>query len=180
LLQPVVDKHALAIRSLVKNALGLSSDEVVTVEAYDDGITVAGLTPVPPGAATAAASAIANPAALLNAHAKEIALVMMGIVVVLVLSMAFRRPATAGAGAAMMMPTPSTTTGIRPASAAARERHVLLDGVVEDEPAPPPAGPVHLTQEQEAHQLFRRVRDMVSDNPDDAARVLQDWIYDNR
>ena len=174
LLQPIVNDHAAKIRALVKNSLGLESDAAVTVEAFDDGITIAGFAPLPGGNAPAAASAIQNPALLLNAHAKEIALVMMGIVVLLVLSMTFRRsPAPAAATA-----SPAAVT--RPAGAATRERHGLLEGEIDEEPqtAAPPT--VHVTHEQEAHQLFRRVRDMVSDNPKDAARVLQDWIYEDR
>jgi flagellar biosynthesis/type III secretory pathway M-ring protein FliF/YscJ len=29
----------------------------------------------------------------------------------------------------------------------------------------------------ESHQLFKRVRDMAQERPDDAARVLRGWIY---
>jgi flagellar biosynthesis/type III secretory pathway M-ring protein FliF/YscJ len=29
----------------------------------------------------------------------------------------------------------------------------------------------------ESHQLFRRVRDMAQERPDDAARTLRSWIY---
>jgi flagellar biosynthesis/type III secretory pathway M-ring protein FliF/YscJ len=171
LLQPVIDMHAARIRSLVKNSLGLADDGAVTVEAYEDSLPIATAVPVPPPAPSAAGM---PSALLLNTHAREIALAMLAVVALLMVSILLRR------GAA---PTPvPVTVPLRPMPAAA-ERHGLLDGVVGD-PLPVPEHPHHLDpqagQEEEARQLFRRARELVNESPDDAARVLRSWIYQDR
>ena len=173
LLQPVIDMHAARIRSLVKNALGLADDGAVTVEAYEDNMPVATAVPVPPPAASAAAMPMS--ALLLNTHAREIALGILAAVALLMMSILLRR-------AAAPKPVPATVP-LRAMPAAVQERHGLLDGVV-DHPVPAAEQPHHLdphaSQEEEAHQLFRRARGLVNENPDDAARVLRSWIYQDR
>ena len=110
----------------------------------------------------------------LNAYSREIAYAAMGVLGVLVLSVLFRRT-PAGVPVPVMASAPPMV-----ASAAARAQHQqssatsaavhreVLQGDVEGDP-----------MDDEAHQLFRRVRDMVADNPDDAAKVLRGWIYED-
>jgi flagellar biosynthesis/type III secretory pathway M-ring protein FliF/YscJ len=152
LLQPVVDAHLPKIRSLVKNALGLADDTDVTVESYEDGLVAAPASVAQPALQTAAASVA--PMLTINSYAREIALATLGAVALLVMSLVFRRPPVVAADASIQStPLP-----------ASRE---VVTGTIEDTGS----------ADAEAHHLFRRVRDMVSDNPDDAARVLRGWIH---
>jgi flagellar biosynthesis/type III secretory pathway M-ring protein FliF/YscJ len=166
LLQPVMDAHLVKIRGLVKNALGLASDEDVTVEPYEDAAPIAAA-PVAvaiPGVATATAMP-APAAAVLNASAQQIALMALGLVTLISLSLLLRRrPIVAGA-AATAMPSP--------------DRATVLSGTLETpaSPASPPAPIASADETAEAHRMFHRVRDVVGENPDDAARVLRSWIY---
>jgi flagellar biosynthesis/type III secretory pathway M-ring protein FliF/YscJ len=62
------------------------------------------------------------------------------------------------------------------AIARAAERGMVLSGTLENAPSPGVAG-ASPADEAEAHRMFHRVRDVVGENPDDAARVLREWIY---
>jgi flagellar biosynthesis/type III secretory pathway M-ring protein FliF/YscJ len=175
LLQPVVDARAAKIRGLVKNALGLESDSDVTVEPYDDAAPAA---VAATGAATSAAPVVGvvaaaptqmpSTAAMINAHAHDIALVLFGGMTLVGISLILRR------GAAR----PITVM-----SSEAAQRAALLNGALVEGPV----GGMHGggqgngygcgQEEAEAHRMFRRVRDVVADRPEDAARVLREWIY---
>jgi flagellar biosynthesis/type III secretory pathway M-ring protein FliF/YscJ len=52
-----------------------------------------------------------------------------------------------------------------------RARDLLLDDSEADEMDD------ELTTDEQAHRIFRRVRDVVGENPEQAARVLRGWIY---
>jgi flagellar biosynthesis/type III secretory pathway M-ring protein FliF/YscJ len=163
LLQPVVDAHLVKIRGLVKNALGLESDDDVTVESYDDVAAVVAMPAAVALPAVAAATAVPAPAAaVLNAYAQQIALAALALVTVISLSLLLRRrPVTAGAGAGAMPEV---------------ERGSVLSGTLE-KPAPPVSPTGASAEEAEAHRMFHRVRDVVGENPEEAARVLRGWIY---
>jgi hypothetical protein len=207
----VVDAHAAKIRSLVKNALGLPSDAAVTVEAYDDmlyapipgapplpgtDVIAAGpgaSVPPPPGAGAAArgtanAGIAATPAALLlNAHAREIALVMLGIVALLMLSMVLRRQPAAMSMVPELATVPSAVVTTSSVSHDRGGGHgsAVLSGTLEEaavasQSAVVSASGIDGEHEQDAHQMFRRVRDLVAENPGDAAKVLKEWIYQSQ
>ena len=172
LLQPVVDAYSLRIRNLVKNALGVADDEAVAVEHYEDALptleaataaaAVAAASIPPTGAVTAGPTArpMAAVTANLNTYAKEIALATLAAVVLLALSLIVRRrPAPA--------PVMVDAHG-RQHAAGGRD---VVHGTLEDDRDEVPG------DDAEAHQLFRRVRDMAQEHPDDAARVLRGWIY---
>ena len=106
-------------------------------------------------------------------HAREIAIAALGMLVALAFSALLRRrPAAAGAiGAA------AAEMGTIPATLVASARSgTVLSGTLEQAPPVAPATSAG-ADEAEAHRMFRRVRDVVADNPDDAARVLRGWIY---
>jgi len=174
LLQPVVDAYSLKIRNLVKNALGLDHDDAVTVEQYDDALpsavdaAVAASSTVAPSAAAATAGTAAPPVAAitrnLNAYAREIAFVTLGAVIVTALSLIVRRrnprPVMVDAhGRQHVGGDPEIING-------------TLNDVADDDMSDDDRG-----YGGDPHQLFRRVRDMAQDHPDDAARVLRSWIY---
>jgi flagellar biosynthesis/type III secretory pathway M-ring protein FliF/YscJ len=169
LLQPIVDAHLVRIRGLVKNALGLISDQSVAVEMYDDGLS--GRNAVTAVATTPAPASVVSPVGLamnLNQYAKQIALTTLAAVTVLALSIVLRRsPAPAGAavGAPVVAAEPAH---LSEAPLSPGESRAVLSGTLEDTQG---------GDDAEAHHLFRRVRDMVHEKPDEAARVLRGWIY---
>jgi flagellar biosynthesis/type III secretory pathway M-ring protein FliF/YscJ len=176
LLQPVVDAYSLKIRNLVKNALGVEDDDAVTIETYDDALPAAASEAVAASATIASnggaetAGSASPPIAVitrnLNTYAREIALVTLVAVVVTALSLIVRRRG------------PSRLAVV--ADAHGRQHvgreHSLVNGTLDDvmdddddDDAQNHGG--------DPHQLFRRVRDMAQERPDDAARVLRSWIY---
>jgi flagellar biosynthesis/type III secretory pathway M-ring protein FliF/YscJ len=167
LLQPVVDAYSLKIRNLVKNALGVEDDDAVTIETYDDALpaaaTEAGAVGPAGGATTAGPRPIAVITRNLNTYAREIALVTLGAVVMTVLTMFVRRRGPA---------RHAVMVDAHGRQHAAREHSIIngtLDDVVDDDDDANHGG--------DPHQLFRRVRDMAQERPEDAARVLRGWIY---
>ena len=182
LLQPVVDAHLAKIRGLVKNALGLERDEDVTAESYDDAGSPAAMAaaPLPPNAApnaatVAAVTAVPNPsAALLKANPQQIALAVLLVMTVVLFSMLMRKRAGVNG-----VPATVAMSSSAPASRGA----IVLSGTLESPaqttavPGVPGATPA---DEADAHRMFHRVRDVVGENPDDAARVLREWIYQGR
>lgn len=177
LLQPVVDAYALKIRNLVRNALGLT-DDAVSVEPYEDALPAAmeaaaaiaaSSTVAPVGASTAGSTS--PPVALitrnLNAYAREIAFVTMGAVALTALSLAVRRRTPA--------PRPVMADALGRRHAAGDPQQVVngtLDDIDDRDDQDYASG-----NGGDPHQLFRRVRDMAQEHPDDAARVLRSWIY---
>ncbi len=178
LLQPVVDAHLAKIRGLVKNSLGLESDEDVTVEPYDDFASKASLASANPAPVTtnvagvaAVASTPSSASQLMNANPQQIALAVLTLITVISLSLLMRRRAGEGE------PQLATAAAMPPA------RGEVLSGTLEtpaststSSPLPAVAGATH-AEEAESHRMFHRVRDVVGENPDDAARVLREWIY---
>ena len=172
LLQPVVDAYSLKIRNLVKNALGVEDADAVTIETYDDALpaatgdaAVASAAIARSGAATAGSASppIAVITRNLNTYAREIALVTLGAVVVTALSLIVRRR---GPSRHAVMVDAHGRQHV------ARENSLVngtLDDVMDDDDVQNHGG--------DPHQLFRRVRDMAQERPDDAARVLRSWIY---
>jgi flagellar biosynthesis/type III secretory pathway M-ring protein FliF/YscJ len=173
MLQPIVDAQSEKIRSLVKNALGLTEDSNVTVEPYEDAAgpiaTSAARTAakLPPPSAVASAPVVTltpvtagSPMFSLGGHAREAALIGAGVVGMLLLSALFRRA------------RPMLSTGHElPTFDDSRARDLLLDDSEADEMED------ELTTDEQAHRIFRRVRDVVGENPEQAARVLRGWIY---
>jgi flagellar biosynthesis/type III secretory pathway M-ring protein FliF/YscJ len=192
LLQPIIDAHLLRIRALVKNSLGLERDSDVTVEPYDDAAALAAVTPVaiaPPlatagSAATVSTSIIpANLLAVLNAHPRTSALTVLGLATVLMLALLLHRRSVA------TMPPGSADRGTVVSTG---PQGAVLSGTLEPaSPVAPLAGATTgasvvaaggmtgstVEDSADAHRMFRRVRDVVAENPDDAARVLRGWIY---
>jgi flagellar biosynthesis/type III secretory pathway M-ring protein FliF/YscJ len=151
LLQPVVNAHSAKIRGLVKNALGLENDDDVTVEAYEDAAPASFTAPPIASAASAKPTLTPIPAAsLVSTHAYEIALIGGGVVGLLLLSVLLRRKPA------------------RAVAVASARRADVLNGTIEDG-----------QDDNGAHQMFRRVRDVVAEHPDQAARVLRQWIHQN-
>jgi flagellar biosynthesis/type III secretory pathway M-ring protein FliF/YscJ len=175
LLQPVVDAYSLKIRNLVKNALGLEHDDAVTVEQYDDALpaamdaVTASAKVSPTGAATAGAASppVAAITRNLNTYAREIALVTLGAVVVTAVSLIVRRR-TPGRQAVMV-----DAHGRQHVAGEHEIVNGTLDDVMDDDDDRGYGG----SGGGDPHQLFRRVRDMAQEHPDDAARVLRSWIY---
>ena len=177
LLQPVLEAYSLKIRNLVKNALALD-DDAVSIEPYEDALpasateaaAVASATVSPNGAATAGSAAVPIAAVTknLNAYAREIALVTLGAVVLTALSLIVRRrsPMAGGAASAAVMVDPS-----------GRQHQEVVQGTIEDIDDPENTHFSGHDDGAEAHQLFRRVRDMSQEHPEGAARVLREWIY---
>jgi flagellar biosynthesis/type III secretory pathway M-ring protein FliF/YscJ len=156
LLQPVVDAHLPRIRGLVKNALGLADDQAVSVEMYEDALPAASKSG--PEVAAAVTPAVVPPVGTawdLNAYGNQFGYAAVGVLTLLALAIMLRRSSAPQRVSTALGPAPMTP-----------QREVLsttVEGVADDP--------------DDAHQLFRRVRDMVSDHPDDAAKVLKNWIY---
>ncbi len=187
LLAPVVAAHLGKIRGLVRNALGLEDDGDVSVEVYEDSLP----TPAPVAAAavtSSSASVVPTPTAAtppLNWGARvdrQIIYALLGVTMFLTLVMLLRRPKAAVAAAAAVAPV--MRVGRPP-----RHEQVLGgtlvdevdrrddDRAVEHEADEEEDGDPEDGDEIEAHDMFRRVRDVVEENPEEAARVLRDWIY---
>jgi len=161
----------------VKNALGVEDDDAVTIETYDDALPAMGSEAVAASATIASnggaetAGSASPPIAVitrnLNTYAREIALVTLGAVVVTVLSLIVRRRG------------PSRLAVVVDAHGrqhVGRENSLVngtLDDVMDDDDDDGDAQ----NHGGDPHQLFRRVRDMAQERPDDAARVLRSWIY---
>src|SRR5262249_29319331 len=159
LLAPIVSAHLVKIRGLVKNSLGVSDDEDVSVEVYDD----AAPTPVPVASAGAPAAASVVPVAAsslsLGAQIdRQIVYGLLGVTMLLAIMVLRRRPR-----AVTPVVAPVTRVATHP-----RHEHSLADN------------PIDGDDEIEAHDMFRRVRDVVEENPEEAARVLRSWIYQGR
>ncbi len=180
LLQPVVDAYSLKIRNLVKNALGLENDDAVTVEQYDDALpsaadaAVAASSSVAPTQADTAGSASPPVAVItrnLNTYAREIALVTLGAVAVTAVSLIVAR----------RNPRRAVMVDAHGRQHVAGGEHEIVNGTLED------VADDDMSSDDDRgyggngggdpHQLFRRVRDMAQEHPDDAARVLRSWIY---
>jgi flagellar biosynthesis/type III secretory pathway M-ring protein FliF/YscJ len=178
LLQPVVDAYSLKIRNLVKNALGLEHDEAVTVEQYDDALppaadALAASSRIAPHGAEAPAGAGSPPVAVitrnLNTYAREIALVTLSAVAAMLLFLFVSRRTPP--------PRLAVMVDAHGRQHVAGEHGIIngtLDDVADDDDDHGSGGRGH---GGDPHQLFRRVRDMAQEHPDDAARVLKRWIY---
>ena len=176
LLQPVIDAHLIKIRGLVRNSLGLGNDDDVTVESYDDfATTAAASAPAATGAnapVAASVSAVPTPsAALLKASPQQIALAVLSLATLVLLSLLVRKrtEGSTASAASLMAAVPAAGRG---GSAA------VLSGTLETPSASLSAS--HASDDPtaaESHRMFHRVREVVGENPDDAARVLREWIY---
>ena len=174
LLQPVVDAYSLKIRNLVKNALGVTEDEAVTIETYDDalpaaaaGAMVASSTEEPAGgAASAGRPPIAVITRNLNSYAREIALVTLGAVVMIALKLFVDHRRGSSRHAVVV----DAHGRQHPARETTLVNGTLGDVMDDDDGDVAQHG-------GDPHQLFRRVRDMAHERPEDAARVLRSWIY---
>jgi flagellar biosynthesis/type III secretory pathway M-ring protein FliF/YscJ len=178
LLQPVVDAYCLKIRNLVKNALGLEDDDAVTVEQYDDALPVmtaeavaasSKMTPTGVDTAGPASPPVGVITRNLNTYAREIAFVTLSAVVVTVLSLIVRRRGPAPQ--AVMVDAHGRQ---HVAGAGGAGEHEIVNGTLDDVADDDDEDRGH---GGDPHQLFRRVRDMAQEHPDDAARVLKRWIY---
>jgi len=178
LIAPVVAAHLGKIRGLVKNALGLEDESDVSVEVYDD----AAPTPAPvaaavatPAAASVFPAASATPTLTWGARIdRQIVYGLLGITMLLTLVLLLRRPRVAAPAVAPVM-----RVGRPP-----RHEQVLGATVLDEREAIRRASDDHDSDDDsdsvddiEAHDMFRRVRDVVEENPEEAARVLRDWIY---
>jgi flagellar biosynthesis/type III secretory pathway M-ring protein FliF/YscJ len=154
LLQPIADAQLTRVRKLVRNSLGLKNDADVTVEIYEDTPTLAQATPMVASADTTIIPSIKT----LKAHTKEISYAAAGVVGLVALSMMFRRGGYAAGG------------GFAIEEAAAR----VVPARVRTAPAV-----VHrdVQEDDETSDLLRQVRELASRQPDDASRVLREWIY---
>jgi flagellar biosynthesis/type III secretory pathway M-ring protein FliF/YscJ len=93
---------------------------------------------------------------------RQIVYGLLGVTMLLALVLLFRRPRAAKPAVAPVMRV----------AAPARHDHPMLDEQEGDE--------INGDDEVEAHDMFRRVRDVVEENPEEAARVLRNWIYQGR
>ena len=152
LLQPIVNAQLATVRRLVRNALGLKNDSDVTVEVYDDATA----TPAPTVVASTEAAVI-PPVAVLRGYTKEIAWAGAGMVGLVALTMMLRR---GGAPAA-------SHEFISDANAAAQV-------AVLEAPRLKPRAWRHAQSEDD--DLLRQVRELAARQPQDAARVLREWI----
>lgn len=154
LLQPIADAQLTRVRKLVRNSLGLKNDADVAVEIYEDAAAVA---PVAPAVASAETSVIPS-VKTLKAHTKEISYAAAGVVGLVALSMMFRR----GGGAADADFAPE---GAAPRAVPARVR------------VTPPVVQREIAEDDDTSDLLRQVRELAARQPDDASRVIRDWIY---
>jgi flagellar biosynthesis/type III secretory pathway M-ring protein FliF/YscJ len=184
LLQPIVDVHLGKIRGLVRNTLGLRSDDVVSVEVYEDAKVEP---PPPPGTLTATAGAkeaasvvgpqVAAIKALAVAHGKELGYAAAGVGTLLMASLVLRRGSTSGAlvAPAAVRGSPEPTVALQPG----RHRLVVPPSrreVLEESDGAEADG----EQDDEPHaDLLRQVRELATREPDRAARVLREWIYED-
>jgi flagellar biosynthesis/type III secretory pathway M-ring protein FliF/YscJ len=175
LLQPVVNAYSLKIRNLVKNALGVEDDDAVTIETYDDALpaaaneAVTASAVIEPKGAVSAGSVSPRLAVItrnLNTYAREVALVTLAAVVATALSLIVRRRGP-GARQAVVVDPHGRQQVAREHSLVNGTLHDVMDD--DDDDAQNHGG--------DPHQLFRRVRDMAQERPEDAARVLRSWIY---
>jgi flagellar biosynthesis/type III secretory pathway M-ring protein FliF/YscJ len=179
LLQPVIAAHLLKIRGLVKNSLGLGSDDDVTVESYDDFATGTASAAVPDAIAAPASTAnvvaaVTTPTpALFKANPQQVALAGMSLLSLVLLSLLVRKRTAA----------PSATIALGVPGGRGGGSGAILSGTLE---TLPPSSSMHggpgddsttAAAAAESHRMFHRVRDVVGENPDDAARVLREWIY---
>jgi flagellar biosynthesis/type III secretory pathway M-ring protein FliF/YscJ len=183
LLAPVVAAHLGKIRGLVKNSLGLQDEDDVSVEMYDDGAP----TPAPvasAGGATAASASVVpavatTPTLTLGSKLdRQVIYALLGGTMLLMLVLILRRPRQAAA--------PVVAPVMRVANPPRHEQ--VLGGTLIDEDDRDAAADDRngddIDEDEhdgadsvEAHDMFRRVRDVVEENPEEAARVLRDWIY---
>jgi len=170
LLQPVVDAHVPKIRNLVRTTLGIKNDDV-SVEVYDDA-TPAPVPAVPASAgailttnAPSQASILSTPAiALLMTHWREASYAAAGMVMLLLFSVMLRRGGEANAPkreSSKRQPQ-LAVAGASPRVRIARPAPVMTS--IEDE------------MDDDTRDLLRQVRELASREPEEAARILRDWI----
>ncbi len=162
LLQPIIASQSDKIRRLVRNALGLKRDEDVMVEVYEDASSSS--VPATQIAAPLSEQAVVLPqlSALWN-HKTQWGLGVFGAMTLLMVSTMLRRGS--GAMAAPQPVDPPLAASLRtPASRFPMSAASRIDfGDDEDE--------------HEDALLLRQVRELAAARPEDAARVLRQWIY---
>lgn len=166
LLQPVIDTQLVKIRHLVRTSLGLKNDADVTVDVYEDGSSAAPAPAVVASVPREQAVVLPSVASLWN-HRTQWGLAIFGAMTLLLVSTVLRR----GSGA-MAAPQPVETESgplarVHPMRAAGHGRLNFDDE--HDERG---------VDDHEADaDLLRQVRELASARPQDAARVLREWIY---
>ena len=162
LLQPIIDAQLSKIHQLVKTSLGLKNDADVTVDIYDDGSTVTVATP-PADASVVNEQAAVVPqlSSLWNRHWGYI---VLGAATLLMASMVLRRGSGAMAAPQPVDRSPMSASRLPAMTPAHRSR---LDEHVDDEG----------DKEEDDSALLRQVRELATARPEDAARVLREWIY---
>lgn len=184
LLQPIFDAHLGKIRNLVRTTLGVRADDV-TVEVYEDAPVAA--PPSPASIATTAKEAMTLPVpqisairSAVSAHSRTLGYAAAGAATLLMASWLLRR---GGGGAALAAhggmsplahPEPMGGAAAAAASASATPR-VRVARPSRTAVAPQPM----LDAEEDVDpDLLRQVRELAARQPDHAARVLREWIYE--
>ena len=165
-LQPLIARELEAVRKQVFSCCPLTSEQDVTVAAYDD------LLPPVNAAAAAMAVADASPAGsvtgLFTRHAKEIGIGVLAVVSLFMVSGMVRRGAT--------VTTIATPVELRAAAPLAVDEDVagevgeggaMLDGMELDEDT------------IKAQQMVEQVSTLVKENPDSAANLVKRWLNRN-
>jgi flagellar biosynthesis/type III secretory pathway M-ring protein FliF/YscJ len=165
LLQPIIDTNVLKIRHLVRSSLGLKNDSDVTVEVYEDSSSAS--VPATQMAAPIREQAVVLPqlSTLWNqwTHKTQWTLAGVGVMTLLMVSTMLRRGS--GAMAAPQPVDPSSVASMRtPASRSPMAAASRINFGDEDE-------------DHEDADLLRQVRELATARPEDAARVLRQWIY---
>lgn len=168
LLQPIVDKQLTRIRNLVRACLGLKSDGDVTVEVYDDAVNVG--TPVAAVVGSTQATVVPQvmalstlstlPAVVWSNYNRQVTYGAGALIAVIVLSLLMRRKSSASHRPVAVEVNARTRISRRVASSVAAA-----------------AAPVDEAEDDETMQdLLMQVRELASRRPEDAARVISQWM----
>ena len=176
LLEPYIKKLLESYRGQVRNIIGLTSDDSLSLDTYVDLL---------PTAPEITAQAIGGVAVLLGSHGKDIVLGVLALASLFMVSMMVRKGGSAGsvvtAGARSVvanhstMPTVGTTVDAMIAKA-------KLKALVEDDAAEVGAGGqaldgIELDDDSiRAQQVIEQVSTLVKENPDVGASLIKRWM----
>ncbi len=166
LLQPIIDMQLVKIRHLVRTSLGLKNDADVTVEVYEDGSSAAPMPAVTAAPRQEAAVVVPQLATMWN-HRTQWGLAIVGGMTLLIVSTMLRRGSGAMAGPQPVEQAVRSRVPAR-AVAPASSRFDFDQDEEDDDRAQGVNGDA---------DLLRQVRELAATSPQDAARVLRQWIY---
>jgi flagellar biosynthesis/type III secretory pathway M-ring protein FliF/YscJ len=158
-LQPMVDQEIASHRKIVQNCMHIQTEEVISVDVYDDFDTAA-------PALVELAGKTSGIGAVMSTHGKELVLGVLAVISLFMVSMIVKKG-------------PTTPVFVEPETPKETPRLAGIEtvaGIVGDDANPTLDGMELDEDAVKSQQVVHQVATMVKDDPDAAANLVKRWL----